>query len=122
MNDQTLKLVEQLAQKLGTTAEYLWQVLLNQAAISAATDLIYLVLTIFAGFALYRLHKYLSKEPEGSSYSIYEDEEELAVIPMVFVLIAWLVVFIVCFFSIGNIINGFFNPEYWALNQILHLI
>ncbi len=119
MNDQTTKLVEQLAQKLGTTAEYLWAVLLKQAPISAATDLIYLILVIIGGVLLYKLHKYLSEEGGEYKNSIYCDKEELVVIPMVLVTFLWGVIAIVCFFCIGNIINGFFNPEYWALKEIL---
>lgn len=48
MNEQTVKLVEQLAQKLGTTTEYLWNVLIKQAPISAAIDMIYCLLTPFS--------------------------------------------------------------------------
>jgi hypothetical protein len=38
---------------------------------------------------------------------------------MIALTIIWGVCIIACFFSIGNIINGFFNPEYWALKEIL---
>lgn len=34
MNEQTTKLIEQLAKELGTTAEYLWTVLLKQSPIA----------------------------------------------------------------------------------------
>ena len=119
MNEQTTKLIEQLAQKLGTTAEYLWTVLLKQAPISAATDALYFILVIIAGIGLWKLHRYLSKERGEYEHSIYYDQEETVIIPMVIIAIIWGICFIACFFSIGNIINGFFNPEYWALKEVL---
>ena len=118
MNEQTAKLVEQLAQKLGTTTEYLWSVLLKQAPISAITDLIFVTFTIFVGFVIYKVHKHLLSEKDGGN-SIYYDLEEAAVVPMIFVSIIWAIMFIACLFSIGNIVNGFLNPEYWALKEIL---
>jgi uncharacterized Tic20 family protein len=118
MNEQTAKLVEQLAQKLGTTADYLWSVLLKQAPISAITDLVFFAFTIILGVVIYKVHKHLLAEKDGNN-SIYYDLEEGAVVPMIFVLVIWAIMFIACLCSIGNIINGFLNPEYWALKEIL---
>ena len=119
MNDQTTKLIEQLAQKLGTTAEYLWTVLLKQAPISALTDLFYLVITTIIGIGLYKLHKYFCKDGIGEyDNSLYDDNDYVAPV-MIALTIIWGICIIACFFSIGNIINGFVNPEYWALKQIL---
>jgi len=118
MNDQTTKLLEQLAQKLGTTAEYLWGVLIKQAFVSAVTDLIYFIIVLIAGFGLFKLHKFLAKSNENGD-CIYEDWEEVSIPPMILFAIIWAILFIACFFSIGNIINGFLNPEYWALSEIL---
>jgi hypothetical protein len=117
MNEQTAKLVEQLAKKLGTTADYLWSVLLKQAPISALTDLIYFVLISISGYFLLKVHKTFSKEDEHGD-SKYYDNDALAPI-MITLTFIWAILFIVSFFSIGNVINGFLNPEYWALDEIL---
>ncbi len=119
MNEQATKLIEQLAQKLGTTAEYLWAVLLKQAPISAMVDLVYLVIVIIMGIGMYKLHKYCTKETGEYKESIYEDNGEFVRPAMVILTIVWVIFFIICFFSIGNIVNGFFNPEYWALKEVL---
>ena len=121
MKNQTTELLEKLAVQLGTTAEYLWSVLLVQARISAMTDLIFLILAILSGYLLYRTHRYLSQGTEDS-HSIYYEKEEAVVIPMIIGLIIWIIFFLAMFFSIGNIISGLFNPEYWALNKILKSI
>lgn len=112
MNEQATKLIEQLAQKLGTTTEYLWSILLKQAPISAMIDLIYLIIATIMGIVLWKLHKYFAKEDE------YEDRAEVK-LTMVVLTFVWIMFFTICFFSIGDIINGFFNPEYWALKEIL---
>lgn len=121
MKNQTTELLEKLAVQLGTTAEYLWSVLIVQARISAITDLIFLILAIVSGYFLYRTHLYLGKEGEDM-HSIYDRKEEAVIIPMFVGVIIWVIFFLVMFFSIGNIINGLFNPEYWALNKILNSI
>lgn len=121
MKNQTTELLEKLAVQLGTTAEYLWSVLLVQARISAITDLIFLILAILSGYFLYRTHRYLSQGTKDM-HSIYYGKGEAVVIPMIIGLIIWIIFFFIMFFSIGNIINGLFNPEYWALNKILNSI
>ena len=122
MNEQTEKLIEQLAQKLGTTADYLWSVLLRQAHISAITDLIYLALLIIVGVVIFKAHKkFFSKEKGSFNYYDYNSGELLIAI-MGLVSLVWAMVFVVCLFSIGDIINGFFSPEYWALEKVLSLI
>ena len=118
MNEETLKLVEQLAQKLGTTTEYLWGVLIKQAPIDAFTNLFYVLATIISGIGLYKLHKYFLKENEHNN-SLYYEHEELLVGPMIIAALIWSTIAIICFFSMGEIIIGFINPEYWALNEIL---
>ena len=121
MNDNTTKLIEQLSQKLGTTTEYLWNVLLKQAHIDATTTLLQVIFILFFGVFLYKTHIKLSKKADDGKYSenFYQKYEELAVLPMFFGAIFFLILFIAAFFSIGDIVNGYFNPEFWALNKIL---
>lgn len=121
MNEQTVKLIEQLAQKLGTTTEYLWTILIKQAPISAAIDMIYCLLTIVGGLVLYRMHKVFSIEKHGTykNETLYDARDGVGFC-MVLAAIVWAIIFIVCFFSLNNIVNGFFNPEYWALKEIIH--
>lgn len=119
MNDETQKLIEQLAQKLGTTTEYLWSVLLRQAPVDATITLMQILLVIFSGIALYKMNKHFSDDDNKISY----DSADVAiVIPMVICAIIWIILAIACFFCIGDVINGYFNPEFWALDYILGLL
>ena len=107
MNDQTLKLVESLAAKLGTTAEHLFSVVVRQAPISAATDFIMSALIVIViAWSFKRVRAYQGDFPvEG-------------------VWFAWCLFSIIfggiAFFSIPGIISALLNPEYWALMKILN--
>ena len=118
MNEQTVKLLEQLAQKLGTTTEYLWGILVRQALISSIQDIILFVsATLFCGM-LFWLHIRFCKS-DDSGYSLYDRYEENLGFPMIMVAIVGTVVWVVGIFLLGDAINGLFNPEYWALKEIL---
>jgi hypothetical protein len=112
-------LLRELAEKLGTTTEYLWGVLVKQAPISSISNLFMVGLTILFSFGLWKLHKWLMGNYADTKYSRYDEYEEAAIIPMVFLFIIIGVFIIAGFFTIPSIITGFLNPEYWALKEIL---
>lgn len=124
MNDQTAKLLEQLAQKLGTTTEYLWSILLKQAPIDATVTLLQTIFILFVGWGIFKVHKRLLKKPANQDYddSYYEKYDLGAMVPMVIVTIGWGIMAIICFCCFGSIISGYLNPEYWALKEILSSI
>lgn len=118
MDDNTSKLLEVLATKLGTTTEYIWGILIKQAHVSAITDAISLSITILCGIILYKLHKYFVKKDKDYN-NLYERSDELLTILMCVLTIIWAIILVIQTLCIGDIVNGFANPEYWALDQIL---
>lgn len=124
MNDNATKLLELLAQKLGTTTEYLWMVLVKQAPVDATITLFQTVLIMMFGWFLYRKHKRLmvKKDYNGYNETGYSHYEEVAYIPMIVGAIFFVIMSTVAFFCIQDIINGYFNPEYWALNKLLQTL
>lgn len=123
MDEQTLKTVEKLAQKLGTTSEYLWKILVKQAPVESSITLFqYLLVGIF-GYTLFKLHNYLSEERSYGDREWmrtgYAHYVESAILPMIILISIFLILSVCCFFSINKVINGFFNPEFWALNYVL---
>lgn len=124
MKEETTKLIEQMAQQLGTTTEYLWSVLIKQAPIDSAVTLFQFILIGIFGYMLLRVHKKLSltKEYDGYTRTGYSHYEELASIPMFFAMIIFAIVLLCAFFAIPEVVYGFFNPEYWALKQVIKLI
>lgn len=114
MNETTDKLIRGLAEKLGTTTQHLWSVLLKQAPISSTSDTIlilgYLAILIF----LYKIVREKTKE-EGD----WNDGCGSSALPwMIWVgfLIGFLIIVVTSF---STIIAGFVNPEFWALKQLI---
>jgi hypothetical protein len=110
MNEKTEQLVRELAEKLGTTVDHLWEVLVRQATVSAITDTITLaVFGAVLGVAAWRIVKELKKDyvPEPAIFGGF------------IVGLLSLVWFIFLMSSVSGIAAGFFNPEYWALKQLL---
>lgn len=124
MNDKLQNVLSELAIKLGTSVEHLWKVLVYQAKINVVIDSIWYFLIISIGVILFKLHVRFEKKIEHSTTryspsSYYEDQEASGYI-MGILACVWLVSSVMAFFSLGDFISAVFNPEYWALNEILH--
>lgn len=109
-------MLRELAEKLGTTSEYLWTVMIKQAPIAASTIGIgYIAILAFAGilFCVYcKVDKAVKDGTNGDAYFI-------VIIPSV----VWLVASLVGFSTtIREFVTALFNPEYWALKEILSQI
>jgi hypothetical protein len=111
MNEQLTKLIEHLADKLGTTTEHMWGVLLRQAPISASIGILLDALCI--ALVCFGWKKLCAKKFDG-----YDAD----MIRSMSFLVMWLIT-ILCLavvgLSLSTDIAGFLNPEYWALKQLL---
>lgn len=99
-------LLEKLAEKLGVTAEYLWNILLEQAFIGAVIDSFSVAVVILALCILHRLVKNI----EDTDYKIIASIV-LGAIGMIFMVFLPII--------LSSTVNGFVHPEYWALNKLL---
>ena len=112
------KLLEQLAVKLGTTTEYLWGVLIKQAAITGISNIIFYIITIFSVIGYVKFLLYISPKLDEWEYK----KESLRMMSCIGIFI-WtvinMIIIIVAFVSIEETISAFANPEYWALDNIL---
>lgn len=120
MNEQTNQLIEKLAQKLGTTTEYLWGVLIQQAKIDAITTLFQFGLIALFGYILYRLNKKFRVECENGYDTYYLSDSTGWIMGICFGV--WCLLTFIAFFCIPDVINGLINPEYWALDKVLTTI
>ena len=122
MNEQLQQALTELCAKLGTTVEHLWTVLIRQAYISGVVDLFaILIWTLFCvwSFRFAQKKTTVPEKTQGDQYLMADWEEEGKVI-------AWVVwgaivgIFLLtagC--SASSIIGSLFNPEYWALKQLI---
>lgn len=111
MSINTQEIINQLADKLLVPVEHLWGVLVNQAPIAAAT----IVLQIFIGVVFYVCtYKKLKKMANGDT-----DGDALILLWIVWGYCALVSAMFVFFCSVPELISAVFNPEYWALKQLL---
>ena len=110
-------LLEKLAEKLGTTSEYLWGILLKQAPIEATIIVGQMLLIVLFGIVLIVLHKRFSSTVDGES--LYSRYEEAIAIPMIVCMVVFVILALSAFYAIPELMYGYFNPEYWALQEIL---
>lgn len=110
MDENTAIILKELADKLGTTAEYLWAALLKQSVISGTVSLVMTSATIIiAAVAVWLAWEKTTK--------CDFDIKMLVRVPTLFFVF---VIAIIIADTLATTIAAFFNPEYWALMQILN--
>jgi len=112
MNKETIEFLDKLAEQLGTTSEYLFQVLIDQAWYSFVGDTLAFVCAV--GILVISMRYFVV---------IIKDDSMFPMVFAVSMVMAICVIFILAFvanFS-GNLAKVF-NPEYFALSEILKYI
>ena len=117
MKNETNELIKQLAEKLGTTTEYLWSVLIRQAFIEGIENILVVAFAIITLFSLYRFYKWAYKK-DADDYNWFEkiDAPELVYIITGVIGVFLLIMIPVC---IIEAFDCFLSPEYWALSHVL---
>lgn len=117
MNEQLTKLLTDLAEKLGTTAEHLWSVLIRQAYISGTAGIVITVILIASliGWLKFILKKMRPDSRGCREWDYGNNSKEWSWMAWGASVTLSLMV-IAC--QYGDIL-GLFNPEFWALQQIL---
>ena len=108
MNDQTTKLIETLAAKLGTTADHLWSVLVTQARLSATIDLSGIVICYALLFISLMFGWWRSRD--GDDFWGFIN---------IILVLGFVILSLITLTQASNIAAGFYNPEYLALREIL---
>jgi len=123
MDEKTLQALTALANKLGTTAEYLWGVLLKQAPITGVVDLLVCAGWI-AGVVVWA--KFVKRKTANHARTDYDRYPSAEWSDDVGVCLAWASVVIAAGITalvvgsgLSTIVAALANPEYWALRQIL---
>ena len=107
-------LLEQLAEKFGTTVEHLWEVMITQASIFVSFSVVFFFITaivitimIFYSVWFHRIETYDS------------DVHEILLI------VGWMISFvliILCVIFLYDVITAIKNPEYWALERLMKFL
>lgn len=117
--EQLTTLLTALAERLGTTVEYLWGVLLKQAYIDGIFNIIYCIIPIILIYPTYKYAKYIKlKWNEWVENGWGEEIFPCVGFSVLCVFFIILLLFTITEF-IPTAITAFNNPEYWALKEIL---
>jgi hypothetical protein len=122
MNEQNEKLVRELAEKLGTTVEHLWEVLIRQASITAISNGIIIALLALAigwAYKFVRAKTTCPPSTENDRYPSAEWEYEGAGLAWALLGFGALIALVFTLCGIHEIATCLLNPEYWALKQVL---
>lgn len=117
MNEQTEQLIRELADKLGTTTEHLWGVLVKQAPLSATVEIMYALAACALLATCVKMVSWAGKR------IIEGEDEERDVMAMVWGITIGIFSIILVATAVANAattLSGFLNPEYWALKQLLN--
>jgi len=111
MQDKFVEILDKLATKLGVASSVLWEALLKQAKIDAIATTIQYVLIISFLACLAKITPQCIKK--------INEHDECWYIVLIVVWIFALFPFLIAFYSLPSYFAAMFNPEYWALNEIL---
>jgi len=122
MDDKTLQALTTLAAKLGTTAEYLWGVLLKQAPLTGAIDMLLTAAWVIGAVMWCRfvIRKTTErKATDDDRYPRADWESEPAFFAWVSAVAVALIAGLAVSSGLATTVAALVNPEYWALKQIL---
>jgi hypothetical protein len=120
MNEQAMKMIGEISEKLGTTAEHIWGVLLRQAYIDSITNILSLLLGFVVCSVVWMIFGFLFVEQNNPENRV-GCEFVLVCVGVVSGIFS-IVLVLALVIGIGPIINGFVNPDFVAFNYILNNI
>ena len=122
MNEEILKRIDTLATKLGTTAEYLWGVLIKQAHVVIWQDVIVIfICSVCVSLCVWGLFWSFGKDDEGYKRLSYKSDCEdrallIALLSGTLLAISTPILVVEAL----DLMSVCVNPEYWALKEILN--
>lgn len=132
MEDRAYQALLTLAERLGTTIEHLWAVLLKQAVVTGMTNVVILAAVTTAACYLTRIVRIKTTPREVLVPHPYHPEaaphkEMLAdwnptnegFVAWLGIAALWFLVTVLWSFLLNDTLAAIFNPEFWALKQVL---
>lgn len=117
MNENISQVIDKLAEKLGATGAHLFEVIARQTVISGVVwSVIYLVLIVLIPLLFAKSVRLVRTHGDA----IYHSEwEALIILGMCVGGILLVILFLVAVFCLPDSIMMIFNPEYYAIKDIL---
>lgn len=115
------QIIDKLAAKLSVPAAHLWEILVRQARIEAALSAFWIIFGVVAVITFLRIRVRMvawAEEKDENGYAVRDDEFVMAGY-WVCGGIATAVCLIVALSNVGPLVSYLFNPDYYALQQII---
>ena len=110
--DKVIEVIDKLAAKLGVAADHLWGVLIAQARIDFISSVLQYALLLLVCYGMLRWARWCAKP----------GVDEMAWLGFAIPAVGVVVLLSIALFSIPLVLASLFNPEYWALHQILGMV
>jgi hypothetical protein len=120
IESKVFEIIEKLSEQLGTTSNQVFEILTNQMFIRGIHGIVWSVFCLIVIIGLIYLIKNLHSQYIAESTS-YSDKETLALC-MLLSCISIIVFTVVLFVNTNSTIGHFYNPQYYALKEIVDLI
>lgn len=125
MDEKAIQALTALANKLGTTTEYLWGVLLSQAPLSALANLAILLALFLGSWMWWKFIQKNTTTPEATKSDPYPSpnwDDSSTTAAYIGLIVMLVIVLIILMASIEGIVCGLINPEYWALSKFMGML
>jgi len=124
---QINSVIDNLANKLGTTVSNVYPMLVKQAAVDAWVNLTFMILSMIAIITtiIYTYKTYAGYDSDGNcAYTKAErkGQEKVIVITTIALCILSFIGLIVILCCFNDTITAFANPQYYALQKLLDII
>jgi hypothetical protein len=120
IESKVFEIIEKLSDQLGTTSNQVFEVLTNQMFIRGIHGIIWAVFCLIVIIGLIYLIKLLWVHYMGENIS--NSNQEFATLIMLVSGIGIIIFTVVLFVNINSAIGNFYNPQYYALKEIVDLI
>lgn len=118
MDEKQLKMIQALAEKLGTTTDFLLATLVKQAYFDGLQNIIIVIIWFLVSIAIHK-SKFFSKK---NVMDIEKNDEVVLGLGLICGAIAYFMFICIAFNAALDAITCFGNPEYWAIKQVFDLI
>ena len=118
MNEQIMGILRVLAEKFGTTTEFLWSILVKQAYVTGITHTVGFVLAGLFVFGWNRVAWGL-KLPQEPHEDRGGDKTFGIMMVRLFGVVAACIWAMLFFCGLTGVVTALVNPEYWAIQQVM---
>jgi len=122
MEEKIFSILDILAEKLNTTVDHLWRILIDQALISSITMITGVAISLAIGFILVVL---AFKQYDKTTWGSHVSDDRHHILTIVYGIVGGFMLFISLVVLVSNLTDlstALFNPEYFAFQELKRML